>query len=182
MSTNLFTKINKELALPTLKIIIDKIDWNYCWVDSGTLLGIYRDNDFILHDTDIDIGVIASSNRQIQTLDYPIKYFLEFNGKPMQIVYNINGIDVDLWYWWDDLEEGKIINITKDGFWRMKNEIILPIQKYRWKDINIPVPNNIEEALLFQYADWKIPRKQKRPWFLDANNLEELSILKYYEK
>jgi hypothetical protein len=175
--------IDKDKALDVLEKLSKIVDVSSCWINSGTLLGIYRDNDFIDWDTDIDVGVVSSLDKELFVLDYPILCTSKWENRVMQTVYDVDGVNVDLWYWWNDMEQDKIINVTNTGVWRMDKSIICPIDKYTWKDIEITVPNNIEEALLFQYSDWKIPRGFKNEWYLLANNLEGFETLKqFYEK
>lgn len=53
------TKLNYEWALENLIELVNifkKYDVKF-WLDSGTLLGYYRNKNFISHDHDIDIGV-----------------------------------------------------------------------------------------------------------------------------
>lgn len=68
------TKLNKQWALDNLielDIIFKKYNVKF-WLDSGTLLGYYRNKDFISHDHDVDIGV----------------NFLEFNPKIIFDIYS----------------------------------------------------------------------------------------------
>lgn len=175
--------LDKDKALLVLEKICKDLNTEFCWVNSGTLLGIYRDNDFIDWDTDLDIGVISSLDRDLITLDYPILTTSKWDDRVMQIVYDIDGIHVDLWYWWEDLQDNKLITITDTGVWRMDKNIICPTKIYTWKNIKMSVPNDIEQSLLFQYADWQIPRGNKSEWYTQANNLEDFSSIKYfYEK
>ena len=183
MHSKHFEELDKEKAYDVLKKICLEIPFENTWINSGTLLGIYRDNDFITHDTDIDIGVISSLNKEMVRLYYPILSQWKFDERIMQTVYLVDDVHVDLWYWWDDLEEGKLINITTNGVWRMDKSIISPTKEYQWNLINMPVPNNVEGSLLFQYADWETPRTYKNSWFINANSLESFEVIKeFYEK
>lgn len=38
------------------------------WLDFGTLLGVYRDDDIILHDNDCDIGILDPDWDAIEAL------------------------------------------------------------------------------------------------------------------
>jgi phosphorylcholine metabolism protein LicD len=47
--------------------LLEEMKINY-WVDSGTLLGIIRENHLLSHDRDIDFGVIFENEKQINRL------------------------------------------------------------------------------------------------------------------
>lgn len=38
------------------------------WLDFGTLLGVYRDDDIILHDNDCDIGILNPDWERLEAL------------------------------------------------------------------------------------------------------------------
>mgnify|MGYP003089566186 FL=1 len=46
----------------------DLKDYNI-WLDFGTLLGYYRENDFISHDLDMDFGVQVSSFEEFEVIE-----------------------------------------------------------------------------------------------------------------
>ena len=54
--------MSREAALQVLIDVTDVLDEYGCtnWLSDGTLLGAIRENDFIAHDYDIDVGVLAS--------------------------------------------------------------------------------------------------------------------------
>lgn len=53
----------RDTALKALIDVTNVLDEYGCthWLSDGTLLGAIRENDFIAHDYDIDVGVLASS-------------------------------------------------------------------------------------------------------------------------
>ena len=55
-----------EILNNTTNILKDNnIDY---WLDFGTCLGAYRDNDFISHDTDIDISICVKDLKKFNYL------------------------------------------------------------------------------------------------------------------
>ena len=58
-----FRVMSREKALAVLIEVTDTLDstGNVYWLSDGTLLGLVREGDFIAHDDDIDIVVLASS-------------------------------------------------------------------------------------------------------------------------
>ena len=67
--------INAEVELKEICEFLEKYDIKY-WISAGTLLGIYRDNDFLKDDTDIDIE-ITSDDKETLLSYLPKNYHLE---------------------------------------------------------------------------------------------------------
>ena len=79
------------------------------WVDSGSLLGLVRENSFLKNDKDIDIGVLIKDNGDLEN-------FFSFFAK--------NGFRIMKFYWGDFLYKCKIIPQSTSF------EYILDIQFY----------------------------------------------------
>jgi phosphorylcholine metabolism protein LicD len=62
--------MNKQIAQENLLIIKEEFQKNNVvfWLTDGTLLGAFRENDFISHDTDTDIGVFAKDMSKISLI------------------------------------------------------------------------------------------------------------------
>ena len=76
-------EIDVELALENLllaKDIFDKKSIPF-WLTDGTLLGFYRDNEFIKHDEDVDLGCFISN------LDETILFDFLDNGFKLDSIY-----------------------------------------------------------------------------------------------
>jgi len=70
----------------------DLKDYNI-WLDFGTLLGYYRENDFISHDLDMDFGVQVSSFEEFEVIE---KHLID-NGfnRTKEFYFNKNLVELD---------------------------------------------------------------------------------------
>lgn len=69
---DIYGKERLALGLVVKKILNNLQDvWDFDWIlDSGTLLGAYRNGKFIIHDDDFDIALIVKSKLIISSLEF----------------------------------------------------------------------------------------------------------------
>ena len=157
--------MNKQIAKEMLfKVvnILDKYHIEY-FLSLGTLLGAYRDRDFIDNDNDIDLGVF-----------YP--FYFDFNlytqffnelkevgircdslcGKNvMHLEYKEVGMDL---YTYHFEESHKFYYLLAHELHLYTQNSIVPLKKISFLDRDFACPNNIEEYLELEYGfDWKTP-------------------------
>jgi hypothetical protein len=176
----MFSLIDIKKATLAIKTISKEIIPNYnTWINSGTLLGIYRDGGLIPHDTDVDFGITFHIKEKdtIKDFEYPLFRAWDYKGFPMQRAYLINDTIVDFYYFWRGIEEDKIINVNDHGVWRLDFNLVMPTKMTIWNNMRIDFPNNVEKYLEWHYGDWKTPRESKQEWWKDAKNLEKYSII-----
>jgi phosphorylcholine metabolism protein LicD len=165
--TLLYTKIMELLKNCNIQLILFY----------GSLLGYYRDNNFI--DGDDDIDVIISNNdydillRYLYTnMDSNIKFGIK-NGNIIQLYYNnIGPFDIYKFINYDDN-----ILIKQDGNLLFNKQHIFPLKKILFNNFNIFIPNNSEKIILDTYgSNWKIPQIKGVDYHWDKiNNVKKLS-------
>lgn len=178
----LYNKLNelykiqlKDECLQDMKKILDDNNQHFFLV-CGTLLGQYRDNNFISYDSDIDIGILYEKyNDNIK--DYIINSglftllnilgknenslelkFIHKNGTNIDIFlfYHVNKQINDSYYYCASFFG--ICNSKPDGFCKWGNHIPGFIEiKFKNKKYNIP--QNTDDFLTECYGDWKIPKQ-----------------------
>ena len=139
------------------------------WLEFGTLLGYYREHDFISHDCDLDFGVnLCDANRVRQVLENNgfkciIRYKSTDGG--MEECYKYEHTTLDVFYF--RTEDEKLYCTTYTTF--MKNiidrfsnskpctvkKIYIPnngFSKVSYKDCEVYVPNKIEDHLIMHYG------------------------------
>ena len=126
------------------------------WLDFGTLLGFYRENDFISHDLDMDFGIIIP--------DFDVflkdeKYLLEngfsrtkefyYDEKLVELSYSYKGLNVDFIVY-----QQKDQAISSDTIFFMINALGAPT---RYEAYHYELPFSHLQVANFKNVDVKIP-------------------------
>lgn len=151
----------KNLLLD-VKEILDKNNIDFILV-FGTLLGAYRENNFIEHDTDIDIGIVGENDIE------KIKKILLSGGfldKGIKLIYGRefslcrDNIYIDIYPFIKD-GDGYRSKLGWQVNYRLSEEDF-PFQKINFLGENFLTVNEIEKYLIHRYgSDWKQPIKNK---------------------
>ena len=161
------TLANRWKLLLDVKAVLDEAEVPF-WIDFGTLLGFYRQGEFLETDPDIDIGVHREhQDKVIKLVDKLAKI-----GKVVARVdigeigtHYLAGYKIVLEDFWLDIA----------FFWDAGDKYILPISEWprvmtfdkdyyddqidlKIKGINFKMPRRIEDYMVLHYGkDWKVP-------------------------
>ena len=166
--------MDKKVALEVLSDVSQYLEGYQFFLDAGTLLGIYRNGDFIDHDTDLDFAIIInpSKNPEFPTPDWPLIAVWNYRNLPMQRAYLYKGIVVDFYFYYTNLEEGLIVNHNDHGVLKLKLVDSLPLSSYEFKNHNVNFPQSVENVLQSEYGEeWRTPKRSKDDWGDDRFNL-----------
>ena len=151
----------------------DLKDYNI-WLDFGTLLGYYRENDFISHDLDMDFGVQVSSFEEFEVIE---KYLINngfnrtkefyFNKNLVELSYSYKGLNVDFIIYKKENDR-----VSSDTIFFMTNALGNPtryevyhyeipfsgLKECEFKGMKVKVPDNTQEYLRTLYGkDFETP-------------------------
>ena len=192
---NIFAKkktgINKDHALRNLveaREILDKLGIRY-WLTDGTLLGFFRNSDFIDHDEDLDMGADIASYNERMILDFTDSGWKLANiyGKRdcgLEISFKKRKIKLDIFFFYK--ENGKMWH----GAWRKykkdgttKRNLIkysydsFGIKTAVFKGETFNIPENPEKFVVTKYGkNWRTPVKQW-DWEFGPSNAEKTDIV-----
>ena len=146
----------------------DLKDYNI-WLDFGTLLGYYRENDFISHDLDMDFGVQVSSFEEFEVIEKHLinngfnrtKEFY-FDNNLVELSYSYKGLNVDFIIYNKENDR-----VSSDTIFFMTNALGNPTryEVYRYeipfsglkecdfKGMKVKVPDNTQEYLRTLYGE-----------------------------
>lgn len=167
------------------------------WLDFGTLLGAYRENDFIKHDYDMDIAALYTDHKTINKalIKMGFKLIKRFysnqnNIDALEETYKYKGIFMDIFYYHIDTNEqmhcnsfspfkGEIVDPSQKYDKLQVKKIILPytgFQRYKFKNIYVNIPNNPKQYLASHYGEnFMTPNK-------DFDYRKEATNIYYYSK
>lgn len=153
------------------------------WPEFGTLLGIYRENDFLKHDLDFDFGAFEENNTLIHSLltkaGFVLKHKYEGINHPeiKEVSYEYNGVGVDFFYFLRGTEKDRCHTfILSDAKMNPSNSTYkvkvftfdkITLKDYFFKGRTIQVPSDTKEHLIVSYGpSFMIPDKK----FKSINN------------
>jgi len=144
------------------------------WLDFGTLLGYYRERDFINHDLDMDFGIIIPNYADFlvvekELLDKGFQRTKEFyfHKNLVELSYNYKGLNVDFILYKKDSNK-----ISSDTIFYMTNALGNPtryevyhyelpfngVEECNFKNTIVKIPGNVEEYLSNLYGeDFRVP-------------------------
>lgn len=136
------------------------------WLASGTMLGLYREGDFIKDDTDIDVDTLELVNLD-KFYKAGFKLFRTFEKYQTALIKN--DIIFDIWRWFP---EGDILYCYSD-FGRMEQpkSLFEKLGKFNFKGNQFNVPKDIKSYLVMRYGDWETPKKGA--WNTLANHIKD---------
>ena len=162
-----FEEILNVVYSPVLK------DYNI-WLDFGTLLGYYRENDFISHDLDMDFGVQVSSFEEFEVIekhlinnDFNRTKEFYFNKNLVELSYSYKGLNVDFIIYNKENDR-----VSSDTIFFMTNALGNPtrcevyhyeipfsgLKECDFKGMKVKVPDNTQEYLRTLYGeDFEVP-------------------------
>lgn len=175
--------MDNSLVLKDFKLIVDIADKQNLsiFLHAGTLLGIYRENDFIEGDRDLDFGIFEKdftpeikqrlfdeliSNKFIYkgTECEAFKNKLESNYIPYVYKFWTPNAHINLDFWLFKKENNIYYHRGWLGYFYFLNETLDQLESYNFKDIEVTIPKNTELFLEYMYGkDWKTPKKMKKP-------------------
>lgn len=163
------TPFDQEEAFRLLSDITDLLNRHgiESYLNWGCLLGIYRDNQFIPWDTDIDITCFWENRKKIldlipemqklgcfipdPKLCYPEDFWIIREGEKIELnfVESIND---------------KYVYSPSRSHLASPKDLITPFKKHKFRDQYFNIPNKTEEYLAKSYGiNWKTPIKGKKP-------------------
>jgi len=181
---------DKDIAIQNLsdaKTILDSLGMRN-WLTDGTLLGYYRENDFIAHDLDMDMGSF------IEDFDKDITKRFKENGWDLlstfgkldigyELSYIRNGVKLDIFFFYKENDKywhGAWRPIEKKG----RNLIKYYYDSFGLKEVEFKgqlfnVPEDTLHYIETKYGpDWKTPQKSWDWAFGPSNAVETDFYLK----
>jgi len=159
------SKINSIKNLYEITQILTKYNIKY-WIQDGTLLGYYRDNDIINHDKDTDIGLFWDDfkNKKNAVNEILSKRFKLYKVKgnyddSLMISFSKNGEWTDLFFYYHDVSYiyhcalGKKNRLYKFYYNQFS------VKEINFKSYTFFAPENEEYFLETKYgSEWNIPK------------------------
>jgi hypothetical protein len=149
------------------------VDW---WLTAGTCLGLIREEGFIGHDTDIDIGVRESDlidevTTRLRALGFDLEETLGTPEVALQLCFRKRGVKVDLFVYYDDGQNlWHAVHRQVSGEWRYRRYVFdrdlfaAPLAA-SFGDVPVRIPNPPEDYLAAHYGEnWRTPIKQWDWW------------------
>jgi len=159
-----FNKDSAIIVLYKLTQVLKKHNVRY-WLQDGTLLGYYRENDLISHDNDTDIGVfwsdIKSTEVFLEILNsgftlYKIKGYMHDS---LMLTFICDDQKVDIFFYYKT--KNKVYHTALGKHWQVVNYEYdyFDVKEIEFLGYKFYVPEDELKFIKTKYgADWHIPK------------------------
>lgn len=148
-------KKNANTALRDLKHTLEKNEILFFLI-SGTLLGCMRENDFLSHDKDIDVGVWNTVS--FDALKKAVSmagcfYSLAGRSKHLLSIRHVNGVTIDIF-----IHVKEVSNYWHAGVKTKWNNTPFSLISKNFLGEQYLIPEDYDLYLTENYGDWRTPR------------------------
>jgi len=151
--------------LMEVKQVLNKAEIPF-WLDFGTLLGFYRQGEFLKNDPDIDLGVKREDQEKLMAVLPELKKIgkvearVEKGNGHYLAGYKIhrNNFWIDIAFYFKH-EDKRIWTVSQwEQVMVFDEKYFNELQDLEVKGIVFQIPNHIEELMILKYGeDWKRP-------------------------
>ena len=162
--------INNEIALTNLIDICEIL--KKCgvkhWLQDGTLLGLYRDNGFISHDTDTDIGALFETFnpaclKELINHGFILHRVFGYVEDSLEIALMRGNVKTDIFFHYRDDTTQYHCAFTGAEYTRRVDYVykIFDTKEVAFQGANFQVPEDILYFIITKYGEkWNVPDKQ----------------------
>ncbi len=175
---------DKTIAVKVLENMISDLELVNvkCWLTDGTLLGFYREKDFIGHDRDMDLGIFIEDYKidltdHLEQKGWKLVRRLGFRDLGLELTMSKDNHKIDLFFFYS--ENDKYWHAAWQGLKRDGKRYRRMIKYYYdsfslteayFLGIKVAIPHNPEKYIVNKYGpEWKTPVKNW-DWALDPSN------------
>lgn len=182
--------MNNQHALENLidtRDCLNELKLRYFLID-GTLLGLVRENDFIGHDLDVDMGVYMEDwsitdytklEELMNEKGLELHHAFGIFGKHFELSFKRNNIKIDLFFYNKKGNKRRFNAFLNGGrtlpddilTYEYEADLIENLKETEFKGEKFMIPAEPEKVLVAKYGkDWKTPVTNWR-WDFDPKNL-----------
>ena len=170
---------NKFQFLCEVKEVLDKAGIEF-WIDFGTLLGFYRQGDFLETDPDADIGIKRENQEKVMAIIGQLSKIGRVEARVEGNFY-LAGYKIYRGDFWIDIafyfkcEDKRIWPVSEWSQVMVFDEKYFnELQDLEVKGVVFPIPSHMEELMVLKYGeDWRRPFERGEEYDLHlCSNIE----------
>lgn len=162
----------KEGLIKTMNkacIVLEGLGVKYA-LGMGTLLGFYRNNDFLKTDAEIDINIIGDDRDIFKIIDaMPLEpMFVTINKGHYQqfaLLDRETEVIIDLWFFYK--KEDYLINRGYFGYFWLPAVKYENLEKFNFEGRSYPIPEPEWYCEFWYGKNWRTPKKYANDWSIE---------------